>query len=461
MELCQAVLQEGQRLFSEGRDSEAKVLLEHVVLDSLNLLGSFYAQKLDRPELAVRCLRLACDIDKGNHTLRSNLAHTLNAMERFEEAAPEALKGVALSHSGLVDPLMNCAVVLNNCQMTEAAIAHYRLCLELEDRLMTRYNLACCLLYNGEYREGWEYYESRLMAFDITKDFEVRIPHTRWKGEDISGKTILIYSEQGIGDLFMFSRFIPEMVTRAGRVILECQEVTAELMRINFPEIEVMGRPNVDIPPPPQAHYAVSVCSLPYLLGYDSVNKISGLEYLQADDRNAPRSLEDKGRLRVGLCWAGNPDHAHDYIRTCSVKNLLPLADVEGVDYFSLQKDTRPVRMWKGKEVFLHEGKEAIPMTDITPFMRNFADTAACLRKLDLVITIDSAVAHLAGAMGIPVWMYMSRLSDWRWYKHRPNTSIWYDSMRVYRQESLHDWGGVIARIRSDLSLASDQTNLS
>lgn len=461
MDLCQRLFEEGQKLISEGRNSECKDFLETCVLNNLNVLAMLYAQHLDKPELSVKCLKLACEIDKGNYSIRNNLAHTLNEMEQFPEAYIESLKSIKISPPDLVGPLINCAVIANNCRKTDEAINHYRRCLEIEDALMTRYNLACCLLYNGNYEEGLKHYEARLGAFDITRNFENRIPHQRWTGEDLKNKTILIYSEQGIGDLFMFSRYIPDVVKMAEKVILECQECTCELMEINFPQINVVGRPNLDMQPPPQADFAISICSLPYLLGYNSIDKISGKTYLKPGNHRVPRSLSKTGKLKVGLCWAGNLDHAHDYLRTCPVKNLVPLKEVD-VEYFCLQKDTHPVRLWKKKHAFPHKGMESIPMTDITPFMKNFANTAACLQKMDLIITIDSAIAHLAGAMGVPVWMYIPTISDWRWLKHLPDTSIWYDSMRIYRQSSLYNWSEVIDRIKGDLiSFSADNTNLS
>ena len=461
MDPSQRLLQEAQRLLSEGRDSEVKWLLERTAIDALNLLGSFYSQKIRRPDLAVSCLKTASSIDRGNYTVSSNLAHVLNMDGRFQEAAPESLRAVSTSRSEVVGPLMNCAVVMNNCQRNEEAIVHYRRCLELEDNLMTRYNLACCLLLNGDYAEGWRYYDSRLRAFEKTLEFEHRYTMPRWDGSLLDGKSIVVYSEQGIGDLINFCRFLPELYERgASKVILESQEPLAGLMEFNYPNVEVVPRGDDNYPPAPHADMAISICSLTGALGYDSPEKINGEPYLYADGRMHPRSLEKRGNLRVGISWAGNPDHAHDYMRSCPVRHFSNLA-VDGVDLYSLQKDTWPIRDWKGKQVNVSQGKETINMTDLSPFMKDFLDTAACLKNLDLVITIDSAVAHLAGAMGVPVWMLIPTIPDWRWLKHRPDTAIWYDSMRIYRQSSLYDWPGVFTRVQGDLvAFAADKANL-
>lgn len=462
MELCHGLWEEGMRLMNEGRLSEARALLERTAIDSLNLLGTLYGHKLDRPELAVKCLETACEIDKGNYAVRSNLAHVLNAVERFEEAVAPALQAVRLCGEESQGPIHNAAVVLNNVGRTTEAIEQYRKSILLGDNDNLRYNLGSCLLLNGEYEEGWENYEHRLSAFERTIEFEARFPHPRWKGEDLSGETVVVYSEQGVGDLINFCRYLPELYEcGAAKVVLESQESVAGIIERNYPNVQVVRRGDVDYPAPPEGDVAVSICSLPYRLGCDSVDKISGKPYLYPSGNRPPRCLEKKDGLRVGLAWAGNPDHGHDYMRSCPVKWFEAIANMPGVRLFSLQKDLRQPRMWKGKPVNPHEGKDLLPMTDLSPFLRSFEDTATCIANLDLIITIDSAIAHLAGAMGRPVWMLIPTICDWRWLRRRPDTTVWYDSMRIYRQTSLYDWAGVMARVRGDLTLFADQANLS
>ena len=455
MDISQEFTNEFQGLLGKGKNAEANFYLEKIVLDSLSLMTTFYFYTQDKQELAIKCLKLACEIDKGNYVLRSNLSHLLNSLERFEEAVPEALQSVKLSDSKDIGALLNCAVIMNNSGRVKDAISCYRNLLELQDDLKTRYNLACCLLHDGQFKEGWAYYESRLQAFDITVNFEKRLTAPHWQGEDLSDKTLLVYSEQGIGDLFMFCRYLPELSKICPKIILECQNSTVKLMQYNFPNITVVGRPDSSMPSPPSADFCVSICSLPYKLGNDTPG---GTPYLSTSQNavNLPQ-----GNFKVGICWAGNPDHNHDYIRTCSFKYLKPLANIPNVTFYDFQKDKFPKRIWKYKEVNPHEGLEDFPLIDITSHLNNFYDTSVYLKQMDLVITIDTAVAHLAGALGVPVWMMVASIPDWRWTQKYPSRSIWYRSMKIYRQSTLHDWKGVVSKIFDALCLTSNETNLS
>ena len=301
-----------------------------------------------------------------------------------------------------------------------------------------RYNYGTTLMLNGDYQEGLQYYDDRLYAFDQPRNFAARFKHPKWDGEDIKDRVLLLFSEQGVGDLFMFVRHIHDLLEMGPKkIILEAQKDAAEIISKNFPMIKVIPREHVDYEEPPPADYALSICSLPNVLGYNDMAKISGKPYLTAPKRKPPRALKESKNFKVGLAWAGNPNHGHDHMRSCQFKYIQRLLDVPGVDFFNFQKDVYPSRVWNGKVINIHEGFENSPVKDITPFFKTFTDTAVCLDNIDLLITIDSATAHLAGALGCRTWMIIPFIPDWRWVKTLPNSTIWYDTMQIYRQPKL------------------------
>lgn len=290
------------------------------------------------------------------------------------------------------------------------------------------WNRALLLLLKGDYRQGWREYEWRWHKRGFTspvRDF----PRPRWQGEPISGTTILIHAEQGFGDTLQFCRYIPLVAARGSRVVFECHPPLAALMGGLAGEVRVvpLGEPL----PPFDLH--VPLLSLAGIFDTTVECVPADVPYVAPPADRLPfwaSQKIDNGCLRVGLCWAGKayPDPG----RSCPAEQLALLGEIDGVSWYSLQVG------W--------EKALPLPMTDLTGHIRDFGDTAALIAQLNLVITVDTAMAHLAGAMGTQTWVMLPCAPDWRWMLGRDD-SPWYPTMRLFRQTRPGDWTDVVQRI--------------
>lgn len=321
-------------------------------------------------------------------------------------------------------------------ELDRAMEAYNRALFYQPDHEDAHWNKSLLLLLQGNFSEGLLEYEWRWLKF-LEHRQSYRQP--AWDGYDIAGKTILLHSEQGFGDTIQFARFAEAVRTRGANVILGCdQELLALLSSMND-QIRVVPRGTPS--PPFDVHCAL--LSLPYALDI-TIDTIPGkTPYVFADEnlRNHWQAAFSglKG-MKIGICWAGDSGHARNRDRSASLELFGALRDLPGVHFASLQKGA--------------PGREPVPagfkLIDMTDQLRNFADTAALIANLDLVISVDTAVAHLAGALGKPVWTLVSYAPDWRWLLDRED-SPWYPTMRLFRQRTRRDWSEVMGRVRSAL----------
>ncbi|MFN7959479.1 MAG: tetratricopeptide repeat protein [Holophagaceae bacterium] len=292
----------------------------------------------------------------------------------------------------------------------------------------------------GDMRQGWQHFEARLK---IPKELRLKkrsFQQPAWQGEPFEGKTILLWAEQGLGDTLMFLRYVPLVKALGGRVIVEAQP----------PLMDVAATcPGADIIIPKGAPWVpfdlqASLMSLPCLFGTELATVPAEVPYLGVPE-NVPHGpalqecLDRAGeRTRIGLVWAGSPGHGRDFERSLPVAFLEPLASLPGVAWFSFQVGNQDV--------------PPLPdLTVLTPLLGDFSDTAFALNAMDLLITVDTSVAHLAGAMGIPTLLLLSYQPDYRWMLERTD-SPWYPTMRLYRQPAYGDWGSVIRQVIEDLT---------
>lgn len=302
---------------------------------------------------------------------------------------------------------------------------------------------ACLNLRFGDMPLGWEQYESRWQVPDYSAQ-QLHFPQPRWDGESFVGKTLLLYWEQGFGDTLMFVRYAPLVKALGGRVLLVAQARVADLVATcpGIDEVIAYGEPI----PPFDIH--LPLLSLPWIFrtGLNSIP--ASIPYLKApkqvpNQEAITRTLAvSEGKIRVGLVWAGNTTHKNDGKRSIPPKALIPLAALPEIAWYSFQVDRQDEPPLPG----------IVPME---PLLSSFSDTAYALSGMDLVITVDTAVAHLAGAMGIPTFLLISSLPDWRWMMGRKD-SPWYPTMRIYRQPTPGDWDGVIQEVVADLSADRD-----
>jgi tetratricopeptide (TPR) repeat protein len=302
------------------------------------------------------------------------------------------------------------------------------------------YHRGLAHLLMGNFEAGWADYEHRLAV----PDFRHRVfDRPRWDGASLTGKRLLVICEQGYGDVFQFVRFLPQLRTLAGEVIFECP---AELRDTLAPVLHgltivpLLGRNAPDV----AFDCYVSLLSLPMLLGIGLASIPAPAAYL-FDARPPARTVGDG--LRIGVCWAGKPSHPQDLHRSMDPEYLAAIASVPGVTLVSLQKDVTQRPPLPGLCSFLRD-----PDTPLVDFLA----TARVMADLDLIVTVDTSVAHLAAGMGRPVWLLLSRACDWRWMTQRSDTP-WYPTMRLFRQPKLGDWSAVMADVRAALLDPSTQ----
>ncbi len=262
-----------------------------------------------------------------------------------------------------------------------------------------------------------------------------------WDGKELNGRTILLHSEQGFGDAIHFSRYISMVIDRGGRVIVQIQK---DLIRL----LQQVAGVEKWIAKGEAAEFDVQcpLLSLPGLFGtrVETIPAQKGLLVAEEGGAEIWRGRLEKtpGRMKVGLAWAGNPTHKKDRSRSIPLSRLAPLAKISNIVFHSIQKGEA------AKEAL--EGSTEMRIVDWAGQLGDFADTAGLIANLDLIITVDTAVAHLAGAMGKPVWLMLPFMPDWRWMLGRGD-SPWYPSMRLFRQPSRGDWEAVIRQVSDAL----------
>jgi len=326
----------------------------------------------------------------------------------------------------------------------DEAIAACRQAIALNpDYAEFHFNLALSLLTSGDFQQGWEEYEWRWKCKEFpspARDFA----QPQWDGCPLEGRTLLLHTEQGHGDALQFIRYFPLVEQRGGKILIECYAELQRLFRTTAGRCQVVVRGQ----PLPAFDLHSPLLSLPRVFGTNLANIPNTVPYLRADPEDAGRwqrrLADDSALVKVGLAWAGRPTHTNDRNRSIKLARLAPLGQLPGVRFFSLQKG----------EVAA-EAKTPPPgmeLVDWTEELKDFAETAALIANLDLVVAVDTAVVHLAGAMGKPVWVLLPFGSDWRWLLERQD-SPWYPSMRLFRQSRIGDWDSVIARVVEALSL--------
>ena len=379
-------------------------------------------------------LRLSPD----NPATLSNRAVTLQALDRLDEALASCDRALALNASS-IEALNNRASVLQEQRCFDEALATYDRAIAIApDYAEAQANRAFLLLLTGDFAKGWPAYEWRRK---LPSWVERGFTQPEWSGEDIAGKRLLLHAEQGFGDTIQFARYAGLAAMRGADVVLEVQPSLAPLLGGLFGvEVVAAGRDRL---PPFDLH--CPLLSLPHVFATTTATIPGGVPYIvaPADRIAAWASRLPTDGLRVGLAWSGHPDNARDHERSIPFARLAPLIDIPGTRFVSLQKDVRAADS--------DDFQRSRNLIDLLGELRDFADTAAIIAQLDLVITVDTAVAHLAGAMGKPVWVLLPRVPDFRWLLDR-TTSPWYPSARLFRKGQLDTWDAVIAGVARELT---------
>jgi tetratricopeptide (TPR) repeat protein len=407
--------------------------------DGFNRLGLVLA-KAGRLDEAADSFRRAVQIAPDHGDANCNLGRALQKQKKTDEAIAHFNRAIA------ADP--RSAKNLYQLATLYTDLARYSEALELLDRAVAlhpddveiRADRSHLLLRLGRFAEGWREYEHRWKV----KSF----PHNRrythapqWTGFSIAGQTLLLHSEQGLGDTIQFVRYAPLAARRGARVLLQCQEELVTLLRGIEGVEQVFGNDQLA----PKFDVQCPLMSLPFAFG-TTVETIPGqTPYLRADPAQVQRWSERLGacgsRRKIGLVWAGRPQHRGDAQRSIPLEKFAPIFAVKDAVFFALQK---------GPAAAAAPPPDA-EMISLGPDLNDFADTAAVVAQLDLVISVDTAVAHLAGALNKPIWTLVGMTGDSRWLTDR-ETTPWYPTMRLFRQKSLGDWDPVIARVAAALT---------
>jgi hypothetical protein len=366
----------------------------------------------------------------------SNRAVTLQALDRLDEALASCERAL-LMRPDSAEALNNRASVLQELRRFDEALADYDRAVAIApDYAEAQLNRALLLLLTGDFAQGWPAYEwRRRLPSWVDRGFT----QAEWSGEDIAGKRLLLHAEQGFGDTIQFSRYAALVAQRGANVVLEVQPSLEPLLK-GLEGIEVVAAGH-ELPP---FDLHCPLLSLPRLLTTTPNAIPGGVPYIAAPpDRVAAwASRLPTDGLRVGLAWSGHRDNARDHERSIPFARLAPLTNIPGFRFVSLQKDMR--------DADADDFHRCGGIIDFSHGLRDFADTAAVIAQLDLVITVDTAVAHLAGAMGKPVWLLLPRVPDFRWLMDR-TTSPWYPTARLFRKHAMDTWEGVITEAATAL----------
>lgn len=391
---------------------------------------------LGRREAAEACYRRVLKLDPRNASAYVNLGNVLRDLGRLVEAQLAHRRALALNPDER-GAWYGLGLIARDCKRLDEAVRCLEKALALSpDDPDLNWDLALTLLCKGDFRRGFAQYEWRWRLPGVARP---QYDAAAWDGKPLAGRRLLLYGEQGFGDVIQFARFVP-LAARGGRVVLHVRPELVSVLRGQFAGVErVVARSES----PPPCDVAAPLLSVPYLLGVQREDVPRG-PYLKPVRRPVPVPSPAPGtRLKVALCWQGSPTHRNDRNRSMPFDALLPLLRHADVAFYSVQKGEA------ARDPDRHGVGPLIRTLD--PALRDFADTAAVLAGMDLVITVDTAVLHLAAAMGRPVWVLLPVQHDWR-FDDRDSIDTWYTTVRVFKQTTVGDWSDVVRRVDAALA---------
>ena len=376
------------------------------------------------------CLKLKPDFLQARYHLGVALGDT----QQYTEAI-EVLKQVIETDQNHAEAYNSLGYAYSQQRQLQEAIFHYGEAVRLNGSYAkAHHNLGMTLLQTGEFERGFAECEWRWKTDNFTP-FEC--PQPKWNGEDISDKSLLIHTEQGAGDAIQFIRYIPLVKQRCQRVILVCTEYIKPLFETVEGIDKIMQAGEISLS---AFDVYCPLMSLPYIFKTTLETIPANIPYLKVTSKLKLKT--SKTKLKVGIVWAGSPTHANDKNRSCQLIDFLPILQLPNIALYSLQKGE------KSQE--LQQLSNSIKVKDLESQLNTYADTAAIINQLDLVIGVDTSVVHLAAALGKPVWTLLCYNPDWRWLLDREDTP-WYPTMRLFRQSQPGDWEGVMTQVQQAL----------
>ena len=461
MALCQRAIQAqpdfagpyqtlGDTLMDRRRVEEAVAIYRRAtqISDSPELQSNLGLALCEQGHLeeSLGAYRRALELNPQFAQAHCNSGNTLEKLGRPDEAIAACRRAIEIQPTYAM-AYNNLGNFLTYQGRLDEALAAFQRALEFFPGFpMARWNRSLLHLRTGDFAQGWAGYEARWETPGFTSP-KRNFPQPMWDGGSLAGQRILLHAEQGFGDSIQFIRYASLVAALGGTVLVECPPPLAGLFGIVRGVAQVIPE---GAPLPPFDCHA-PMLSLPLLCQTTLQTVPAAIPYLTPDPQRCLEWRDRLGlegsRLKVGIAWSGNPKYFRDRLRSIALSELLPLLSVEGVDFISLQKD--------GGSEQIRQAPAASGIIDHTALLRDFSETAALLAQLDLVISVDTAVAHLAGALGRPVWTLLPYAPDWRWMLERSD-SPWYPTMRLFRQERIQEWAPVIGEVRAQLqSLAT------
>ncbi|WP_284421693.1 MULTISPECIES: tetratricopeptide repeat-containing glycosyltransferase family protein [unclassified Bradyrhizobium] len=386
-------------------------------------------------------------LDPANADASNQIGNCLSALGRYEEALTAYDRAFAL---GDKHALTNKAIALEQLGRVDEALAGYQRAVDDDaSDAGAAWNLALLQLLSGDFERGWAGREAARWRIPVLAESYPKLSGPLWQGaEPIDGKTVLVCPDEGLGDVIQFCRYVPLLAARGARVILLVQDELQPLLS-RLPGVAQCLPKSSAMVPPYDMHCPLTSLPLVFQTRLDTIPAEAC--YLPAPPParvaawNARLGAHD--RLRVGLVWSGNPRHPRDRARSMPFRTLAGLLDADAT-FVSLQKDPRA----EDRPALL----ERTELIDLTADLTDFVETAALVASLDLVITVDTSVAHLAAALGRPTWILLPFAPDYRWLIDRDD-SPWYPTMRLFRQDRRRDYAPVIAQVRAELTAATSR----
>ena len=432
-----------QQQYTDAAENYQQALrLKPDYVEAYNHLG-VVLNEMGRSAEAIDHYRKALQIDPAYTEVYNNLGIALKEQEQFAEAI--TCFEQALQHEpDFIEAHYNLANSLRDEGQCAEALESYTRAIHLKpDYDKAHWNRALTLLLSGNFTEGWKQYRCWRKADLKSLTDRHRSGKPRWDGTLFEGQRLFVHYEQGLGDNIQFVRYLPMVKARGGKVIFETLKPLIGLFK-GFPWIDAL----VEYRPNQQSSVAfdvyTSLLDMPNLFGTTPETAPADVPYIHADPakvRYWRNKLAGPG-FRVGIVWAGSPEHGNDRYRSCKLECFAPLAKIDDVQLFALQK---------GEAIHqIDELAGIIPIVRLSDEFEDFTDTAAAIENLDLVISVDTSVLHLAGAMGKPTWALLPYSPEWRWMLNRED-SPWYPTMRLFRQKERSGWIPVFQRIAEEL----------